>query len=105
MADLESERMEYSKVQSNMDTLNGIFSEYMTLLTEMNDVITSNVNSGGSSALDSVLGTDFLTNWSECASTFNAFKAEFDNLYADVSTVTQNNMKNEEATINAVSEL
>ncbi len=96
MAAYGFEKMEYTRVESYMNSLKGIFDQYSELLESTNELITTSINNGDASALNSDLGGKFLSKWSESAEAFSNFKDYFDGLYNQVSEVTRYNQQFEE---------
>ena len=90
-----SEYLNYDETKRVMGELNEIFADYYELLTKMDTNIESSFNAGTESALSSKLGSNFLTNWNSAAASFENFKGKFDNYYAKVMKVTENNQEME----------
>lgn len=95
------EVFDYTAVKTKMDSLNEIFSSFMTTLDTTNNALNSNVNVGDDSALNGVVAGALLESWNKAADNFVNFRNEFQTLYNLVA----NNSSNNEALEDKVYEL
>lgn len=85
------EVFDYTEVKTKMDSMNEIFTNFMTLLENTNKSLTENVNIGDESALNGVVATALLTSWNNASDKFINFKNEFTTLYNLVAENSTNN--------------
>lgn len=87
----------YALVSEKMNKMKTIFDEYVKIINDVNDMIEEEINNGTNSALLSkILAKTFKATWEELYSSFNQLSGYFNNIYSNVGTTTEENVKLEE---------
>lgn len=85
------EHFNAEKVKTIMDSIEAKFDEFGKTLSETNVLVESLVQNGGESAIQGFVGEDLFSIWDNNATTFDTFKANFQNWYEVVQVISANN--------------